>query len=59
MQEWQYFVKEKFYVEHYLKNYAVFMGKQIYGVIGLTQSIEEIIPNVCIAPDDSYGFATL
>ncbi len=42
--EWQYFVKEEFYIERYLKNHAIFIGKKVYGVIGLTQDIEDIIP---------------
>jgi hypothetical protein len=48
MQEWQYFVKSDFYVERYLKNHAIFIGKQVYGVIGLTQDIEEIIPKYAL-----------
>ncbi len=42
--QWQYFVKEEFYIERYLKSHAIFIGKKVYGVLGLTQDIEDIIP---------------
>ena len=42
--QWRYFVKDEFYIERYLKNHAIFIGKKVYGVVGLTQDIEDLIP---------------
>jgi hypothetical protein len=42
--EWQHFVKDDFYIERYLKTHAIFIGKQVYGVLGLSDSIADIIP---------------
>lgn len=41
---WRNFVRGDFYIERYLKNHAIFIGEQVYGVLGLTESFEGIIP---------------
>lgn len=42
---WKKFVQGDFYIERYLKRYAIFIEKDsVYGVLGLYQSIDEIIP---------------
>ncbi|MBU0656781.1 MAG: hypothetical protein KJ914_16790 [Gammaproteobacteria bacterium] len=44
---WQWFVRGEFFIERLLKKYAIFipMGedKQVYGVLGLYQSLDEMI----------------
>lgn len=44
--KWKNFVKGEFYIERYLKNQAILIGEdnEVYGVIGLTDSIEELVP---------------
>ncbi len=42
--QWRNFVRGKFYIERYLKKYAVFIGEDtVYGVLGLHDGLEEII----------------
>lgn len=41
----KHYVRDRFFVMKHYKKYTVLMGNdQLYGVLGLTQSIEEIIP---------------
>ncbi|MFO7680721.1 MAG: hypothetical protein R6X34_11770 [Chloroflexota bacterium] len=42
---WQNFLKGKFYIERFLKKYAVFIGEndRVYGVLGLYDPLDEII----------------
>lgn len=45
IKEWKGFKIGDYYIERYLKNYAVFIGnKNVYGVLGLHSSIDEIFP---------------
>jgi hypothetical protein len=44
VQEWQYFVADDFYIERYLKGHAIFISKQVYGVLGLVDSFEDMYP---------------
>lgn len=45
--EWKHFVAGDFFIERYLKKYSIWVGDgspaKVYGVLGITQSIEEII----------------
>lgn len=45
--KWKKFYKGEFYVERYLKSGAIFIGddNQVYEVVGLTNTIDEIIPS--------------
>ncbi|MEK7723345.1 MAG: hypothetical protein AAB336_03275 [Acidobacteriota bacterium] len=45
--KWKNFLKGEFYIERYLKNHAILIGEdnETYGVIGLTDSIEEFVPS--------------
>ena len=46
---WQSFFKERFIVERYLKKYAIFIGNdQVYGVLGLHSSFDEMIPKAAL-----------
>ena len=42
--QWKNFVKGKFYIERYLKKYAILIGEDnVYGVLGQYSSLEEMI----------------
>jgi hypothetical protein len=43
---WKHFLKKDFYIERFLKNYNVFIDdkENVYGVVGLYQSLDDIIP---------------
>lgn len=45
VQSWKHFIRDKFYIERYLKNYSIFIGSgdKVYAVVGLTQSLNDII----------------
>jgi hypothetical protein len=47
---WRRFIKDKFFVLRHLKKYTVFIGNkdQVYGVLGLTDSLEEILPTYAL-----------
>jgi hypothetical protein len=42
--QWQYFIADNFYIERYLKNHTIFIGTQVYAVLGLVDSIEDLFP---------------
>ncbi len=44
--KWKHFVKGDFFVERFLKNHSVFVSDEnkVYGVLGLNNSLEEVIP---------------
>jgi len=46
VKEWQHFVRGKFYIERYLKKYAIFISDddKIYGVYALHDSFDKICP---------------
>lgn len=45
--QWKNFIKGDFYIERYLKNYAIFIGgeNKVYGVVSLHQGFDEIFPS--------------
>lgn len=45
--KWKKFIKTEFYIERYLKNHAILIDddNKVYGVIGLTDSLEEFVPS--------------
>jgi hypothetical protein len=41
---WRHFVSGRFYIERFLKKYAIFiLGDEVYGVSGISESFSEII----------------
>jgi hypothetical protein len=46
VRNWRRFIKDKFFILRHLKKYTVFIGNkdQVYGVLGLNDSLEEIAP---------------
>lgn len=44
--QWRHFIRGDFYIERFLKKYAVFImsNDRVYGVLGLHESLQEIIP---------------
>jgi len=48
--EWKKFIKGEFFVERYLKNYAVFISddNDVYAVCGLTDSLAEYFPKFAL-----------
>lgn len=46
IRRWKGFIKGKFFILRHLKKYTIFIGDkdQVYGVLGLLDSLEEIIP---------------
>ena len=45
IKQWKNFVKDEFYIERYLKNYAIFIGdKNVYGVLALHDGFDQIFP---------------
>ncbi|MCX6033421.1 MAG: hypothetical protein NTV38_00340 [Chloroflexi bacterium] len=47
---WRRFIKDNFFIFRHLKKYSVFIGNkdQVYGVLGLFESLEEIIPTYAL-----------
>jgi hypothetical protein len=47
VRNWKKFIQDKFFVLRHLKKYTVFIGNQgqVYGVLGLFDSLEEIVPS--------------
>jgi hypothetical protein len=45
VKNWKNFVKDKFYIERYLKKYSIFIGSEdkVYAVFGITQPLAEIV----------------
>jgi len=44
VRKWKDFVLGKFYIERFLKKYAVFIGEEkVYGVVGLHEELEDMI----------------
>ena len=45
IEKWKSRVNDKFFIERYLKKYAVFISSasKVYGVVGITEDIDEII----------------
>ena len=45
VQSWKYFVKDRFFIERYLKNHSIFIDSKnnVYTVIGITQPISDVI----------------
>lgn len=44
IEEWKKFIKGKFHIERYLKNYAIFIGdEKAYAVVGLYEGFDEMI----------------
>lgn len=42
--DWRHFVSGRFYIERFLKKYAIFiLGEEVYGVSGIYESFSEII----------------
>ncbi len=47
---WKNFIKGDFFIERHLKKYSIFIGEEneVYAVLGLMNSIEEIIPKYAL-----------
>lgn len=47
---WRRFIKDEFFIFRHLKKYTVFIGNkdQVYGVLGLVDSLEEIVPTYAL-----------
>jgi hypothetical protein len=45
VRSWKYFVKDKFYIERYLKKYSIFIGSEhkVYAVYGVSQPLNDLI----------------
>ena len=42
VRQWKHFVRGQFYIERFLKDYAIFIGEgKVYGVLGLYQGFDE------------------
>ena len=49
IEQWTNFISGEFYIERYLKNYAIFIGKsKVYGVLALHNTFEEMFPTYCL-----------
>jgi hypothetical protein len=48
--DWKRFIKDKFFILRHLKKYTIFIGNkdQVYGVLGLNDSLEEIVPSYAL-----------
>lgn len=45
IEQWQYFTRDTFVIERYLKKYAIFIGNNaLYGVLGISESFNDIFP---------------
>lgn len=47
VEQWKNYIRGDFYIERYLKNYAVFIGgnNKVYGVLALHQGFDEMFPS--------------
>ena len=47
VRSWKGFIKGQFFILRHLKKYTIFIGNkdQVYGVVGLIDSLEEIVPS--------------
>jgi hypothetical protein len=47
---WRRFIKDNFFIFRHLKKYSIFIGNkdQVYGVLGLFDSLEEIVPTYAL-----------
>jgi hypothetical protein len=50
VRSWKGFVKGEFFILRHLKKYTIFIGNkdQVYGVLGLNDSLEEIVPSYAL-----------
>lgn len=47
IKSWKQFIRGEFFIERFLKKFAIFIGNEnVYGVLALFESIEEVLPVV-------------
>ena len=45
IEQWQYFIRDTFVIERYLKKHAIFIGNNtVYGVLGISESFNDMFP---------------
>lgn len=45
IEQWQYFIRDTFVIERYLKKHAIFIGNgAVYGVLGISESFNDMFP---------------
>ena len=49
VKSWKKYQRGDYFIERFLKKYAIFIdGEKVYGVIALYESIEDVLPYVCL-----------
>ena len=45
IEQWQYFIRDTFVIERYLKKHAIFIGNNtVYGILGISESFNDMFP---------------